>query len=195
MPKLTKKTWIVGLSALAVATVAGTAYAAQAMDGMTRAEVQAHATEMFGKMDANKDGKLDAADRAAHQSARFDKFDANKDGSISRDEFAAARPGPDGDHGPGMDGPGMDGPGMGRPEGGEHRMGHGGHHGGMGRGRGGMMGMQMLGMADANKDGAVTQAEFTAALLAHFDKADTNKDGTVTREEHRAARAAMRPAT
>ena len=121
----------------------------------------------------------------------FDKLDGNKDGAISREEFAAARPGPgsaDGDHGPGM----------GAPDGGERRMGHSERHGGMGRGHGGMMGamgMHMLGMADANKDGAVTQAEFTTALLAHFDKADTNKDGTVTREEHRAARAAMRPAT
>lgn len=199
MPKLTKKTWIIGLSTLAVATVAGTAYAAQAMDGMTRTEVQAHATEMFAHMDANKDGKLDAADLAAHQAAMFDKLDGNKDGSVSRDEFAAARPGPggpDGDHGPGMGGPGM-----GAPEGGEHRMGHGGRHGGMGRGHGGMMGggggmgMQMLGVADANKDGAVTQAEFTSALLAHFDQADTNKDGAVSRDEQRAARAAMRPAT
>jgi hypothetical protein len=55
-------------------------------------------------------------------------------------------------------------------------------------------GAMLLGMADANKDGAVTQAEFTAGALAMFDKADANKDGTVSREEHRAARAAMRPA-
>jgi EF hand len=197
MRKLTKKNWIVGLSALAIATVAGTAYAAQAGDGMTRTQVQTHATEMFAKMDANKDGKLDAADRAAHQTAMFDKLDGNKDGSISRDEFAAARPGPGGADGD--SGHEMGGPGMGAPEGGEHRMGHGGRHGGMARGHGGMMGggmgMHMLGMADANKDGAVTQAEFTSALLAHFDKADTNKDGTVSRDEHHAARAAMRPAS
>ena len=50
----------------------------------------------------------------------------------------------------------------------------------------------MAGMADANKDGAVTQAEFTAAALQRFDRADTNRDGTVTAEERRAARQAMR---
>jgi hypothetical protein len=47
-------------------------------------------------------------------------------------------------------------------------------------------------MADANKDGAVTQAEFTAAALQRFDRLDANKDGQVTKEERQAARKAMR---
>lgn len=189
MPKLTKKTWIIGLSGLAAATVAGSAYAAQTMTGMTRTEVQAHATQMFTKMDANKDGKLDAADRAAHQTAMFDRLDGNKDGSVSRDEFAAARPGPGGER--------PDGERMARREGGPGEGSrHGGRHGGRDGHMGGHMGggMHLLGMADTNKDGAVTQAEFTAASLAMFDKADANKDGTVTREERRAAHAAMRAA-
>jgi hypothetical protein len=64
------------------------------------------------------------------------------------------------------------------------------HHGRMGR-HGGGMGMMMMHMADANKDNAVSQAEFTAAALQRFDRADANKDGQVTKEERQAARTAM----
>jgi len=49
-------------------------------------------------------------------------------------------------------------------------------------------------MGDANKDGAVTKAEFTAGAMAMFDKADTNKDGFVTADEMKAGRQAMRGA-
>jgi Ca2+-binding EF-hand superfamily protein len=179
-PKLSKSA-LIGISAVALTAVAGTAYAAQRGEPMTRTEVQARSAEHFAKMDSNKDGKLDATDRAAHQTAMFDRLDGNKDGSVTREEFAAARPGPGGDRAAGER--------MGRREGGagegRHRGGRGGHMGG---------GAHLLGMADTNKDGAVTQAEFTAASLAMFDKADANKDGTVTREERRAAHAAMRAA-
>ena len=101
LPKLNKTT-VIGISAVALAAVAGTAYAAQRGEAMTRADVQTRAAEHFAKMDVNKDGKLDAADRAAHQAAMFDRLDGNKDGSVTRAEFAAARPGtggerPDGD--------------------------------------------------------------------------------------------------
>ena len=178
MPKLSKKA-VIGISALALTAVAGSADAAQRMDAMTRADVQTRSVEHFTKLDVNKDGKLDTADRAAHQTAMFDRLDGNKDGSVTRDEFAAARPGPDGER-MGRRG---DGPGEGRH----------GRHGGHGGGRMGGSEM-MLGMADSNKDGAVSQAEFTAGALAMFDKADANKDGTVTRDERRAAHAAMRPA-
>ena len=45
---------------------------------------------MFAKMDANKDGKIDPADREAHdRPPMFDRIDTNKDGAITRDEFAA----------------------------------------------------------------------------------------------------------
>src|SRR3546814_6385629 len=58
---------------------------------LTRAEAQAHATDRFAKMDTNKDGKIDAADRqaarAAMQAKRFAAFDANSDGSISKAEW------------------------------------------------------------------------------------------------------------
>ncbi|MFD2135293.1 EF-hand domain-containing protein [Novosphingobium resinovorum] len=83
-------------------------------DGViTRAEAQTRATELFAKLDVNKDGKLDKADRELmHQQMRekmFAKLDTNGDGSISKAEFMADR-GPEG-RGPGGPGPdGMDGP-------------------------------------------------------------------------------------
>src|SRR3546814_7249947 len=59
--------------------------------GRTRAEAQANADDKFARIDANKDGKVDAADReaarAAMQAKRFASFDANSDGSISKTEW------------------------------------------------------------------------------------------------------------
>lgn len=135
---------------------------------VTRAEAQAHAADMFAKMDLTKDGKLDTADRDARHMARFDKADANKDGTISRDEFTA-----------------------GRKAGGEGKREHGRReHGGRMGGHGG--GMMMLAMADTNKDKAVSKDEFLAAHAKHFDGADANKDGKLTPEERKAAHAKMR---
>ncbi|MDE2596514.1 MAG: hypothetical protein KGL44_06535 [Sphingomonadales bacterium] len=209
-----KLTLGISAAALALAGVAGLAFAddmpGRGMGGdktVTRAEAQAHAAQMFDRMDVNKDGKIDAADRDARRAAVFDKLDTNKDGSLSRAEFNAAHPGmehgeggPDGDHaGMGHDGPpppgagGMGGMAMGG-EGmeGHHRMGgHGmrGHR--MGGGEGGM-GMMMLGMADTNKDGAVTRDEFNAAFAKHFDLVDTNHDGQITPAERQAFHQSMR---
>mgnify|MGYP005636123675 CR=1 FL=1 len=58
------------------------------------------------------------------------------------------------------------------------------------RGMHGGGGMMM--MADANKDGTITKAEFTAGAMAMFDRADSNKDGYVTADEMKAAHQAMR---
>lgn len=169
-----------GLS-LAAVGVAGAAYAERAAgkgDGViTRAEAQSRAQERFSRMDANHDGKLDQADRSARHAAMFDRIDADRNGQISRAEFdAMAQRGP---HGPEA---GRSPDGRGEP--GMHRRGHGdhGHRGGMMAGH----------MADADKDGAVTQAEFTAAALQRFDRLDANKDGQVTREERRAGFKAFR---
>src|SRR5512144_1326827 len=81
----------------------------------TRNDVVAHAREMFGKLDTNKDGYVTKQEaEAAHHAmagamhdkfakrsadgdfpppdrgAMFDKLDTNKDGSITRQEFMAA---------------------------------------------------------------------------------------------------------
>lgn len=176
-----KTTLAIAVSLIATTAVAGIASAASgpnARDGVTtRAEAQSNAGQMFARMDANKDGKIDSADRAAHQAEMFDKLDADRNGSISRDEFANAHPPRgEGDRQARRGGPdGQDGPRMG------------------GRHRGGdRMGMMMVRMADADKNGSVTQAEFTTAALAHFDRADANKDGQLTREERRASHQQMR---
>lgn len=161
-----------GLSLLALG-IAGTAIASQHGAGMdqfgdkdvTKAEFIAKHGEMFEKMDANKDGKLDQTDRAPHQGEMFAKLDTDKNGSISRSEFDAA-------HQQGRGGPG----GMKR----EHGE------------RGGMMAKMMLDMADTNKDGAVSRDEFAAGAAKHFDKMDANKDGKLSKTERQAAHQKMR---
>lgn len=178
------KTITKGLS-LAAMTLAlgGIAHAAQdhgrpdASAPMTRAEAQARAETMFDKHDANRDGKLDQADRAAKMGQRFDQMDTDRNGSLSRDEFAAGhqRMGKGGEHAGHEGMMGAEGPRKGM------RGGHGGHDGGM-----------MMKMADANKDGVVTKAEATAGALKHFDMIDANKDGTVTPDERKASFAKMR---
>lgn len=179
------KIWIAGLSLAALA--AGSAYAVESQRGhadrdgngvLTRAEADARAIAMFARRDANKDGKIDASDRAARQAARFDAIDADKNGQISRAEFTAERP-----HRMKGGGAGMHGD---HPKG-EHRMG--GHRR---RGHPGMMGGMMGAGADADKDGAITQAEFTAAAARRFDRIDANKDGQATREERQALHGQMR---
>lgn len=186
---------VLGISAAALALGAGALYAA-APEGpagdVTWAEAKAKADEMWAKLDVNKDGKLDQADRDAKVLQKFDAIDTNHDGSISRDEFLA--------HHNAMRGPGVDGPGAGPGEG--HRWHRGGRGGPQGRGpgpdgpamHGGMMGSpgMVLRMADANKDGVVTKAEYDAAVKAHFDRVDTNHDGKISKEERKAARDAMR---
>lgn len=149
----------------------------------TRAEAETKATEMFARMDANKDGKLDAADRAARrtemQAKMFERLDADKDGNISKAEWgqhgadrAAKRGEKRADAGAAGEG---------------RRHGMRGHHGK----RGGHHGM-MMGKADTDGDKAISQAEFRTAALARFDAADANKDGQVTPEERQAQRGAWR---
>lgn len=137
---------------------------------ITRAEAQSRATAMFARMDANKDGKLDASDRALNREAmktrRFEQLDTDRNGQISKAEFMADRGPRDGER-RGHRGRGM-------------RGGHGG----------GMMGMGKRMGADGT--GSVTQADFVAAALARFDAMDTNKDGQVTQAERQAARAQMK---
>lgn len=173
-----KKT-IIGFSLLALC-LTGAATAQNPASGpdpmgdktVSKAEAQAKAGEMFAKLDTNKDGKLDQADRAAHkaqmQGQMFDKFDSNKDGTVSRTEFTATREQRQ------VEAPGKD------------RHGRRGDHGG--QNGGGMM----LKMADTNKDGAISRDEFLTAHAKMFDAADANKDGQLTTEERKAHHAAMR---
>ncbi len=173
-----KKSLTIGLSALALVGGGSAALAMHHGGGMkadangdgvvTRAEAEAEAgaTAMFAKMDANNDGTLNAADREARKQARrtkmFAALDADNNGQISRDEFMNHEH--EGKRGKG------------------HKMGKRGHRGGK----------MMLRMADTDKDGNISQAEFTAAAMSRFDKTDANNDGQVTAEERQAHREQMR---
>jgi Ca2+-binding EF-hand superfamily protein len=172
--------------AAATLATAGIAFAAPAIMGtngdMTRAQAQTMAARFFAKMDLNSDGKIDSADRAARQAKMFDRIDTDHNGAISREEFAAMHK--RGDRGTGEHA-GMAGMNHGQAAG-EHRMGQ--------RGRGGMRDhmQMMMRMADSNNDGAITEAEFTAAALKHFDMVDADHNGTVTAAERQAAEGAMK---
>ncbi|MBB4615861.1 EF-hand domain-containing protein [Novosphingobium taihuense] len=176
-----KKFQIAALAAV-TATASMALYAAspafaQKMDAdgdktITWAEAKAKSDEMWTKLDVNKDGKLDQADKSAKWAEKFAVIDTDKNGSISQAEFIAHHQQMKGHEG----------------QAGERKGRHGRGHGGM---RGMMMGGHMAMMADANKDGTVTRAEFDAGVKAHFDMADANKDGKITPEERRASMKAM----
>lgn len=174
------------MATASVALYAAAPVHAQKMDAdgdktVTWAEARAKSDAMWTKLDANKDGKVDKADREARWAERFASIDTDKNGAISREEFIAH-------HGAMKD---RDGAAPARHAGEHDRAGHGpkGHRG---EGRRGMAGgMHMMGMADANKDGTITRAEFDAGMKTHFDMADANKDGKITPEERRTAMKAM----
>ena len=169
---------IAGAAAIAVAAPAIAQNRTAPQADMTRAGVQERTQKAFERMDANKDGKIDTADREARRKAMFDRMDADKNGQISSAEFSAMHA----NHQRG------DRAGAGKQ--GEHA----GHKMGMrgqreaGKGMRGGMGRT----ADANGDGAITLAEMQAAALARFDRADADKNGTVTAAERKAQRDQMR---
>lgn len=133
---------------------------------LTRAEFDAAQTARFNAVDTNKDGKATAEEfkavrearaserRADMAAARFKALDADSNGQVSQSEFAAAAGKADDQRARGF------------------RAGHGGDR------HGPMKAWDRRGGAD--KDGAVTQAEFNARGLEAFGRADANKDGTVT---------------
>ena len=178
----------ISLFTLAAALVAVPVLAAPGgADGkavQTRVDAEAKAAQMFARMDANKDGKIDATDRAAQhaekQSKMFASLDADGNGSISKaewDQHGADRAAKRAERGDRRADAGLDGK---RGMRGDHHGPRGGHHG------------MMMGKADTNGDKAISQAEFQTAALARFDAADANKDGQVTAEERQAQRGAWR---
>ncbi len=197
--------------ALAAVALAGFGSAAIAQDAAlqapNRAQVAERSAAAFARLDANHDGKLDPADRGARRDARqdrrfnrldanddgqlnpadrearrqqmFDRIDTDRSGGISREEFAARA-----DRrlelrgeGPGREGPRLARRNMRRGEG--PRFDRGGPDGPrLGRGAPGLMRA-----ADSDSDGAISQAEFSAAALARFDRIDADKDGTIGADE------------
>lgn len=168
------------VAALAATGTAGIAIAQPGRDGgkdTTRADVEARTAQMFQRLDANGDGTLNDADREAARAKRFDAMDSDGNGSLSRAEYDAAFQNRMDKREQRAETRAQDG----------KRMGH--HHSGRHHG---MRGMGMMKRADANNDGAITQAEFTAGALARFDRMDADRNGTVTAAERKAAREAMR---
>lgn len=183
-------------------------------DGLvTRAEMTAHADQMFARMDANGDGMINADDRAEHRQQRFADSDTNGDGELSQAEMKAmheqrkerreerrgaraeGREDRMAEHFARMD---TDKSGGLSAE--ELKAGHearGERRGGEGKGRRGMRGhrgggMHMLRMADTNNDRTITRAEFDAAIADQFAKTDANGDGQITADEKETRMKAMR---
>jgi Ca2+-binding EF-hand superfamily protein len=167
----------------------------------TRDQMVAHVRDMFGKLDANRDGVVTreeadsmhqamAGDMHEHFAKRlaehdmpkidrgsmFDKLDANKDGAISRAEFLAAKPQVHEQRVVVMSDDdataAIDGA-PGEPHVKIMRM----HGAGM------QMHGKMFERADANHDGKLSLQEMTDAAVHHFDEADANHDGTLSPEE------------
>lgn len=135
----------------------------------TRAQVQARAEAAFARMDANKDGTLNEADRAARQAGMFDRMDTDRNGSISRAEFDSIRS-------QRTDKSGKAGQRMGRKDaGGRHAM---------------MAGR--TGARDGRAATPTTRQAFVDRALSMFDRADTDRNGTVTQAERKAVRDTMR---
>lgn len=146
---------------------------------VSRAEFDAGVRARFERMDANRDGALTREEQRAarelfRQAHPRPERDANNDGALSRDEFLA---------GPNAMFDRMDANRDGRltaeerpAHRGEGRRGHGMRHGG------GMRG------ADANNDGSVSLAEFTARSSEMFSRMDANGDGSLTPADREARR-------
>jgi len=114
---------------------------------------------MMARVDTNGDGMISKAENRAMVEARFARMDADKDGMAEAGE--------------------------GRKGWGKRGEGRGGKAKGMRGGRGGGAGMMM---ADTNKDGAISKAEFDAQSAQRFAKLDTNSDGKIDATEMQAQR-------
>lgn len=196
------------LAALAVTALAGVAVAqpqgrgpaggpgfgllaldANADGRVTRAELDSAQSARFQAVDANRDGfgtpeefraardKEHTARNTEMVAQRFALLDADKNGQISKTEFEAAATAradrKDGAHGR-------------RAPDREFRTGGPGGRHGMGRGDRADGKPGRLG-PDADADGKVSLAEFSARAAEGFTRADTNKDGVVTIAELQAA--------
>lgn len=171
---------------------------------MTRAQAQSRAEAAFVKLDANKDGTLNEADRAAHKAAMFDRLDADKDGQVTKAEMTAAHSARAGKWQGRERKRDANRPAMTDAQKAERRDAHFAKIDTDGNGavsraefdamkgmRGGKMGKR-AGRGMAGMDGPVTRQAYVASALTRFDRADSNKDGTVTTAERQAAREAMR---
>ncbi|HEV7289291.1 hypothetical protein [Sphingomonas sp.] len=185
---------------------------------VSKAEMLARADARFDRLDTNKDGQLSAEERKAGmdaaRSAQSEKSGAEKKGGELQDFMPGGRRGGGGmgermmarvdTNGDGMiskaenramvearfarmdaDKDDMAEAGEGRKGWGKRGEGRGGKAKGMRGGRGGGAGMMM---ADTNKDGAISKAEFDAQSAQRFAKLDINSDGKIDATEMQAQR-------
>jgi hypothetical protein len=200
-----RKTIILVSAAVLTASTLSLAGAAFARTGdrsdrtpQTRADVETSVNEAFSRLDVNGDGVLSKADREAKERERFAKSDSDGNGQLSFEEVTAARDA------------GREalrerfGEGRGdRQRGARMGEGRGKDRGDRQRGKGSKMGRSggqglrslagIVRSADADGDQQISQAEFSSAALARFDRADADGDGTISREERDALRGAGRP--
>lgn len=130
---------------------------------LTRAEISTELDGDYADLDADKDGKVTAAEvntrlvKSAEakvaelkkeRDAAFARLDTNGDGSVSKAEFEAKAALPT----------------IKEPD-----------------------AKPFLDKFDANKDGAISKDEFRTPTLANFDRLDKNKDGTLTPSERGSA--------
>lgn len=180
---------LTALAGLAIAQPAGRGpgggFGLLALDGnadgkIDRAELVASQRAHFDKIDANRDGQATPEEfKAFHDqmrttrmqemaSQRFAALDKDGNGQVSKTEFAAGIEAGN-DKAYSRRGPGHEVRARGPGPGAERH----GRGGGDGKGRPGPRG-------DADSDGKVSFAEFSARGVEAFDRADANKDGVVT---------------
>jgi len=176
-----KKTLLTALAAALIASVAVPAMAAQRGDGPRHGP---RVERMMERFDADRDGVVMLEDIAAHRLTMFEAIDTDKSGSLSEDELKAfgeqrkemrqknreerraerdAKMEKSGDR-------------DGRMAGKHHGKRDGNWHGkGRADNRGGMR-MERL---DADKNGEISLAEFTAIDGRMFERFDRNGDGKI----------------
>jgi hypothetical protein len=180
-PQMNRKIMAAGGVSALILLSAGIAIAQPNVDrpgrnaDISRADLVSRLDARFARLDANGDGNLSAADREQAIEARFKRIDADGNGAITLAEMKAAE--------------GKRGEAFAARDGGQVG---GRHRGGRGHGRHGFGPGKMGGMADANRDGTVSKAEFQARALAGFDQADADHNGVLTAAERQQARGAMR---
>lgn len=124
-----------------------------------KAAVERRVSDVFERMDTNKDGKISKDEAKNFIAQNFERIDANKDGFIDKDElrrFVARNMAMGGGVGPGRGGPG--GPAVAAgPD---------------------------FDALDKDADGRLTREELKGTPWAdHFDEIDTNKDGKIDKKE------------
>lgn len=170
LPILTAGAIAFALAAPAMAAPDGKRAGYDRSEPMARAEMMAKVDQRFAKLDNNGDGAIDAAEltaqREAMKAARAERMAAMSEEDKAKrqarmEERRAAM---------------------------KERWAKRAASGTEARGERGKGKRGWLARMDADGDGLITSAEFSARAAARFDRLDANGDGIVTPEERKAAR-------